>query len=88
MIMKMLCFRKCLLDHEDFFSDVSLVSFCYAFEQPLQNTDNLFFCVCENIYLPYMRVLYRNSLFKNVFDQNSFICQPVFKMFAAHFATN
>ena len=42
----------------------------------------------ENIYLPSMRFLYRKSLFKNVFDQNCFICQPIFKIFAAHFATD
>ena len=30
-----------------------------------------------------MRFLYRKSLFKNVFDQNFFICQLIFKMFAA-----
>ena len=28
-----------------------------------------------------MRFLYRKSLFKNVFDQNFFICEPIFKIF-------
>ena len=32
-----------------------------------------------------MRFLYRKSLFKNGFDQNFFICQPIFKFFAAKF---
>ena len=35
-----------------------------------------------------MRFLYRKPLFKNVFAQNFFICEPIFKIFAAHFATN
>ena len=39
-------------------------------------------------YLPLMRFLYKKSLFKNVFDQNFFICLPIFEIFAAHFATN
>ena len=30
----------------------------------------------------------RISLFKNVFDQSFFICQPTFTIFAAYFATN
>ena len=42
----------------------------------------------ENIYLPSMRFLYRKSIFKNVFDQNFFICLPIFNIIAAHFATN
>ena len=42
----------------------------------------------ENIYLPSIRFLYRKSLVKNVFDQNFFICNPIFKIFAAQFATN
>ena len=71
MIMKMHSYRKFLLDHEDSDSGMSLVSFCNDFEQPLQNTENSIF-LRENIYLPYMRFLYRKSLFKNVFDQNSF----------------
>ena len=75
-------FSKILLDHEDFVSGVSLSSFCYDFEQPLQNTENLKF-LRENIYLPYMRFLYRKSLFKNVFDENSFICQR-FSKFLLH----
>ena len=33
----------------------------------------------ENIYLPFMRFLYRKSLIKNVFDPNIFICLPIFK---------
>ena len=82
MIMKMHSFRKILLDHEDYVSGMSLVSFCNDFEQPLQNTEDLKF-LQENIYLPYMRFLYRKSLFKNVFDQKFFICQPIFNMFAA-----
>ena len=41
----------------------------------------------ENIYLPSMRSLYSKSLFKNVFDQNFFICQLIFKILAAYFAT-
>ena len=89
MIMKMHSFQKLLLGHEYFVSGMSLVSFCNDFEQPLQNTE-IFFFLRENIYLPYMytRVLYRKSLFKNVFDQNFFICQPIYKNFASHFATN
>ena len=35
--------------------------------------------------LPSMRFLCRKSLFKSVFDQNTFICQPIFKVFAAYF---
>ena len=39
----------------------------------------------ENVYLPYMRFLYRKSLFKNVFDHNFFICQPILKIFCCTF---
>ena len=62
------------------------MSFYNNFEQSLE----FIFFLRENIYLPSMRFLYRKSLFKNVFDQNFFIkkCQPIFKIFAAHFATN
>ena len=41
--MKTHSFRKFLLDHEDFVSGMSLVSFCNDFEQPLQHTENLIF---------------------------------------------
>ena len=56
MIMKMHSFPKFLLDHEDFVSGMSFVSFCNTFEQPLQNTENLKF-LQENIYLPNMKCL-------------------------------
>ena len=85
--MKMHCFQKLLLGHEDFLSGMSFVPLNIDFEQPLQKTKNLKF-LQENIYLPYMRFLYRRSLFKNVFGQNFCICQPIFKILAAHFATN
>ena len=39
----------------------------------------------ENIYLPSIRFLYGKSLFKFFFDQNFFICQPIFKIFVALF---
>ena len=62
------------------------MSFCYDFEQPLQNTENsffffffFFFFFRENIYLPYMRFLYRKSLLKSVFDQNSYLSTDFFK---------
>ena len=55
MIMKMHSFQKKLLDHENFVSSMSLVSFCNDFEQPLQNNSNLFiylfiFFFCEKIF--------------------------------------
>ena len=50
MIMKMLTFRKCLLDHEDFVSGMSFVSFNNEFYQSLQN-NNLFF-LQENKIIP------------------------------------
>ena len=55
------------------------------YDQSLQNTPNLIF-LRENIYLPFIRFLYRKSLFTNVFDQNFFICHPIFTFFffAAH----
>ena len=59
--MKKHIFRKILLDHEDFVSSMSFVSFYNAFEQSLQNTKNCQF-LRENIYLPCMRFLYRKSL--------------------------
>ena len=42
----------------------------------------------ENNYLPSMIFYYRKSLFKIVFAQNFFNCQPIFKFFAAYFRTN
>ena len=86
MIVKMRIFRDFLLDHEDFVSGMSFVSFYNDFEQSLLNLNLKF--LRENIYLPSIRFLYRKSLFKIVFDQNFFICQPIFKIFATHFATN
>ena len=37
-------------------------------------------------YLPPFHEIFCSG--KNVFDQNFFICQLIFKIFAAHFATN
>ena len=75
MLMKMHGFRKYLLDHEDFF-------FCNDFEQPLQNTENLKFFAGK--YLPPLHEIF----VQEIPIQNFFICQPIFKIFAAHFATN
>ena len=57
MIAKIDNFQKSLLDHEDLASNRLYVSFKNNFEQSFQNTK-------ENIYLPYMRILYLKSLFK------------------------
>ena len=40
MIMKMHSFTKFLLDHEEYFSGMSLMSFCNDFEHSLQNNKN------------------------------------------------
>ena len=78
MIVKMHIFREILPDHEDFVSGMSFVSIYNNFEQSGLNSKNLKFL---------REILYRKSLFKIVFD-HIFICQPIFKIFAAHFATN
>ena len=76
MIMKMDTFEN--VDHEDFASGKSFVSL---------STENLRLVV--NYLLLFMRFLYRKSLFKIVLTRSFFffICQLIFKMFAAHFAT-
>ena len=71
MIAKIDNFQKNLLDHEDLASNRLYVSFKNNFEQSFQNTKDLHF-LRENIYLPYMRILYLKSLFKNVYDHNFF----------------
>ena len=37
---------------------------------------------------PFHEIFVQEIPFQNVFDQNFFICQPIFKIYAAHFATN
>ena len=75
--MKTHSFRKFLLDHEDFVSGMSLVSFCNDFDQPLQHTEKLNF-LRKNIHRPFMRFLYRKCLFKDPFywstDFQNFCC--------------
>ena len=50
-------------------------------------TKNLKF-LKKNVYRPSIIFLFRKSLFKNAFDKNFSICQPIFKLFAAQFVTN
>ena len=47
----------------------------------------LIFCG-ENSYLPSMIFYYRKSQIKFGLGQNVFNCQPILKIFAAHFRTN
>ena len=37
---------------------------------------------------PFQEIFVQEIPIKNVFDKNFFICQPIFKIVAAHFATN
>ena len=87
MIVKMHSFQEILLGHGDFVSGMSFVSVYNDFEQPLQNYKILKFAQ-ENIYLPYMRFLYRKSLFKNVFIQNFFYLSTDFQTFCCTFCDN
>ena len=74
MVAKIDTFRKFLLDHEDLASSKLYVPF----------KNNLHF-LRENISLPYMRFLYKKSLFKNVFDHNLFYLSTDFKNFCCTF---
>ena len=37
---------------------------------------------------PFHEIFVQKIPIQKCFDQNFFICQPIFKIFAAHFATN
>ena len=63
-------------------SRVCHMSFKTDFEQSCLNIKNLIFA---RKYLPLVReILYRNSLFKNVFDQNFFYLFTDFQNFLLH----
>ena len=85
--MKKHIFQEFLIHSEDFVSGMSFVSFYNDFEKSRYNSENLKF-LRKNIYLPSMRFLYRNSLFKNVLTRTFFYFSTDFQNFAADFATN
>ena len=71
MIVKMCIFQEFLLDNEDFVSGMSFVSFYNDFEQSCLNSISFKF-LRENIYLTFIRFLYRKSLFK-IFLSRTFL---------------
>ena len=70
---------------------LSLVSHLYHFILVLSNHNEISrnFIFAGKYLPPFHDIYYRTSLFKNVLTRTFFfICQPIFKLFAAHFATN
>ena len=80
MSMKMYTVRFFLLDHED---DVSGEMFHFIMVSSNRNKIPRHLCFFAGKYLP-PEILYSKMFF---FSRTSF-CQPIFKMFSAHFATN
>ena len=47
-----------------------------------------FFYICGKMFTPFHEIFVKKIPIQNVFDQNFFTCQPIFKIFASDFATN